>query len=101
MKYFDCTSKSIRNYLKLYGIPIRPNGEAVKLERSKWSDEKEKARSLKCMQTWKDTPEEIRNCNKNKIKLLLIYPKNNSYFVRDDKIENLGKINAIDINDID
>lgn len=220
---FDCTSKSIRNYLKLYNIPIRPHGEAVKLERSKWSDEKEKARSLKFMQTWKDTPEErkqelikarTKNINspeaiakannsrllnntfrkskaedefynklciifgeddvkhgytdsrypficdfyikskdlfieyqghqthgyepynkdsiehedylngmihrgydmstwtrrdpnkletaiKNKIKLLLIYPKNNSYFVRDGKIENLGKINAININDID
>ena len=32
---FDCTSKSIRNYLKSFGIPIRANGEAVKLERSK------------------------------------------------------------------
>ena len=32
---FDCTSKSIRNYLKSFGIPIRANGEAVKLESSK------------------------------------------------------------------
>ena len=31
---FNCTSKSIRNYLKSYNIPIRPNGEAVKLQRS-------------------------------------------------------------------
>ena len=30
-----CTSKSIRNYLKAYNIPIRSNGEAVKLDRSK------------------------------------------------------------------
>lgn len=57
---FDCTSKSIRNYLKSFGIPIRANGEAVKLERSKWSDEKEKARSRKFIQTWSDTPEDIK-----------------------------------------
>lgn len=34
-KYFDCTSKTVRNYLTLHNIPIRQNGEAVKLERSK------------------------------------------------------------------
>ena len=32
---FGCTSKSIRNYLAKYEIPIRQNGEAVKLERTK------------------------------------------------------------------
>lgn len=32
---FDCTSKSIRNYLIKYNIPVRQNGEAVALERSK------------------------------------------------------------------
>ena len=47
---FGCTSKSIRNYLSLYDIPIRQNGEAVKLERSKWSDEKEQHRSLAMIQ---------------------------------------------------
>ena len=57
---FNCSSKSIRNYLKLYGISIRPNGEAVKLERSKWSEEKEQARSKKFMQTWKDTPDDLK-----------------------------------------
>lgn len=34
-KIFDCSSKCIRNYLAKFGIPIRQNGEAVKLERSK------------------------------------------------------------------
>ena len=57
---FNCTSKSVRNYLKSYNIPIRPNGEAVSLQRSHWTDEQEKARSLKFMQTWQDTPEEIK-----------------------------------------
>lgn len=55
---FGCTSKCVRNYLIRYGIPVRQNGEAVKLERSKWSAEKEMARSRKYMQTWADTPEE-------------------------------------------
>ena len=57
---FDCSSKTIRNYLKLYNIPIRQNGESVKLDRSKWSKEKEQARSLKFMNTWKNTPEDIK-----------------------------------------
>ena len=49
---FKCTSKTIRNYLKKYQIPIRPNGEAVKLERSKWTKEKEFNRSKQFSQTW-------------------------------------------------
>lgn len=57
---FGCTSKSIRNYLTKYEIPVRQNGEAVKLERSKWSAEKEAGRSRKFIQTWQDTPEEIK-----------------------------------------
>lgn len=58
---FGCTSKSIRNWLIKFGIPVRQNGEAVKLERSKWSTEKEQARSKKFMQTWLDTPEEQKH----------------------------------------
>ena len=58
---FNCSSKSVRNYLKAYNIPVRPNGEAVKLERSKWSSEKEKARSLKFMKTWQNTPDDIKH----------------------------------------
>lgn len=34
-KIFNCTSKSIRNYLINYGMPVRQNGDAVKLQRSK------------------------------------------------------------------
>lgn len=52
VEIFGCTSKSIRNYLTKYGIPVRQNGEAVKLERSKWSAEKEAGRSRKFIQTW-------------------------------------------------
>lgn len=55
---FDCTSRCVRNYLIKYGIPVRQMSEAVKLERSKWSAEKEMARSKKYIQTWADTPEE-------------------------------------------
>lgn len=47
-----CTSKTVRNYLHRFNIPIRPNGEAVKLQRSKWSDEKELERSRKYHNTW-------------------------------------------------
>mgnify|MGYP003322617474 CR=1 FL=1 len=55
-----CTSKSIRNYLKAYNIPIRSNGEAVKLDRSKWSLEKENNRSIAYMNTWKNMPDELK-----------------------------------------
>lgn len=34
-KIFNCSSKAVRNYLKKYGIPVRQNAEAVKLERTK------------------------------------------------------------------
>ena len=44
-KVFDCSSKAVRNYLKAYDIPVRPNAEAVALERSKWTEEQEAARS--------------------------------------------------------
>lgn len=57
-KVFNCTSKSIRNYLINYGIPVRQNGEAVKLQRSKWSTEKEQARSKKFIQNWHDKSDE-------------------------------------------
>ena len=57
---FGCTSKSIRNYLTKFNIPVRQNGEAVKLERSKWSKEKEAERSRKFIQTWLDTPDELK-----------------------------------------
>ena len=35
-KVYNCSSKTIRNWLKRYNIPIRQNSEAVKLQRSKW-----------------------------------------------------------------
>ena len=59
-KIFDCTSKTVRNYLIKYGIPVRQISEAVKLERSKWSENKEQVRSYKFMQTWQNTPEELK-----------------------------------------
>ena len=218
-----CSSKSVRNYLSKYGIPIRQNGDAVKLQRSHWSQEKELNRSLKFMKTWRDKPKEERdrqmslthsytntpqtiqkardtkfknntykksiaedkfydkllmffeqddivrgyvdnrypyNCDfyikskdlfieyqghythgyepydetnirhieyledmqsrgidmttwttrdvtklktakRNKIKLLLIYPKNNSYFIKNGNVKNINKIDVFDINDIE
>ena len=58
--YYNCTSKSIKNYLRKYDISIRPNSEAVKLQRSKWSKEKEQARSKKFMTTWSNKSDEER-----------------------------------------
>lgn len=63
---FGCTSKSIRNYLTKFNIPVRQNGEAVKLERSKWSKEKEEERSRKFIQTWLDTPDELKQAYTSK-----------------------------------
>lgn len=58
---FGCTSKCIRNYLYKYDIPVRQNAEAVKLERSKWSEDKERERSLKFMQNWANKSQEERD----------------------------------------
>lgn len=67
-KVFDCTSKSIRNYLTKYEIPVRPNGEAVKLERSKWSQEKEDERSRNVAKAWASkTPEEMAEINAKRV----------------------------------
>lgn len=63
---FGCTSKSIRNYLIKYNIPVRQGSEAVKLERSKWSKEKEEERSRKFIQTWLDTPDELKQAYTSK-----------------------------------
>ena len=57
---FGCTSKSIRNYLIKYSIPVRQGSEAIKLERTKWTKEKEEERVKKFMQTWLDTPNELK-----------------------------------------
>lgn len=57
---FDCTSKSVRNYLHKYEIEVRSMADSVKLERSKWSEEKEQKRSLKFMTTWKGTPQDVK-----------------------------------------
>ena len=57
---FGCTSKCIRNYLIKYNIPVRQASDAIKLERSKWSKEKEEERSRKFTQTWLDTPDELK-----------------------------------------
>ena len=65
--YFGCTSKTIRNYLYKYGIPIRQMPDAVKLERSKWTSEKELQRSRSVHNAWASkSPEEIKAINNKK-----------------------------------
>lgn len=58
---YNCSSKTIRNWLSKHDIPIRDDGEAVKLERSKWSNEKELERSKKFHQTWLEKPQEEKD----------------------------------------
>ena len=66
-KIFGCSSKTVRNYLAKYGIPIRQMPDAVKLERSKWSDEKELQRSINVHKAWeKKSPEEIASITAKK-----------------------------------
>lgn len=59
--YLNCSSKTVRNYLTRYNIPIRQNSEAVKLERSKWSKEKEQNRNKKFIKTWNNKSQEERD----------------------------------------
>lgn len=66
-KIYNCSSKTIRNWLKRYNIPIRQNGEAVKLQRSKWSEEQELARSRKYHNTWINKPQEEKDEIRKKI----------------------------------
>lgn len=65
--YYSCSSKTIRNWLIRYNVPIRPIRAAVKLERSKWSDEKELQRSRNYHNTWcKKSKEEIKIITKKR-----------------------------------
>lgn len=54
---FNCSTKSVRNYLHKYNLEVRSVSESVKLERSKWSDEKELNRYKKFHQTYINKPE--------------------------------------------
>lgn len=56
--HFNCCSKTIRNKLHAAGVPVRQNAEAVKLERSKWSAEKELSRTLSVMRAWRNMSDE-------------------------------------------
>ena len=57
---YNCTSKCIRNHLYKSGIPVRQVAEAVKLERTKWTPEKEANRSKKFIETWHNKSDEER-----------------------------------------
>lgn len=56
-KIYNCSSKTVRNWLNKYEIPVRSISDSVKLERSKWPPEKELNRSRKFHQTWVDKPQ--------------------------------------------
>ena len=70
-----CSGKSVQNYLMKYGIPMRKMPDAVKIERSTWSDEKELQRSIAFHNTWsKKSPDERKAISDKKH----ISPKVNS-----------------------
>ena len=45
-------------------------------------------------------PNKVATAKQNKINLLLIYPKNNSYLVTNGNIKNIGKFDVAKINDL-
>lgn len=45
-------------------------------------------------------PEKLATAKQNKINLLLIYPNNNSYFVSNGQLKNIGKFDVTKINDL-
>ena len=54
------------------------------------------------MTTWTTRDvDKLKTAKRNKIKLLLIYPKNNSYLIKNGNIKNINKIDVFDINDIE
>lgn len=60
-KIYNCSARSIQNWLHKLNIPVRDDGMAVGLNRSKWSDKKELERSRKVHQTWLDKPQEEKD----------------------------------------
>lgn len=62
-----CSTKSVQNYLAKYGIPMRSLSDAVRIERSTWSDERELQRSQNFHNTWvQKTPEERKEISDKK-----------------------------------
>ena len=45
-------------------------------------------------------PYKLATAKQNKINLLLIYPKNDSYLVTNGNIKNIGKFDVTKINDL-
>lgn len=58
--YYHCCTKSVRNYLIRYDISVRTMAESVKLERSKWSKEKELARARKFSASWRNLSDDVK-----------------------------------------
>ena len=66
---YNCSSKTIRNWLHRYNIQVRSMGDSVKLERSKWSNEKELQRSKNVHNSWANkTPEELKIIQDKKLR---------------------------------
>ncbi len=45
-------------------------------------------------------PKKLKIACENKINLLLIYPKNDSYLVTNSQLKNIGKFDVTKINDL-
>lgn len=67
-KIYNCSAKAIQNWLHRFNIPVRDNSTAVKLNRSKWTDEQELMRSQNYHKTWSNkSKEEIDAINQKKV----------------------------------
>lgn len=67
---FNCTTKSVRNYLIKYSIPLRSMSESIMISSSKRSDDTLRKRAQKFRKTWYSRPikerEEINKSRKTK-----------------------------------
>lgn len=57
-KLLGCSARTIQNWLHRYEIPVRSDGDSVKLNRSKWTDERELSRSRAVHQAWANKSQE-------------------------------------------
>lgn len=66
-KIYNCSARTIQNWLHRYDIPVRSDSEAVKLNRSQWTDEMELKRSQTYHNTWMNkSKEEIAQINQKR-----------------------------------
>lgn len=60
-KHFNCSNRTILNWLHRYEIPVRSDSDSVRLNRSKWSKEKELQRSITYHNTWANKSQEEKD----------------------------------------